>query len=75
MIIRIWEVNKLICTYPKLETRRLEDVKSLEKKIGKTLLAFSCREIHPSKLKEGELEKIKEVEKKLGVSLVAIEDR
>ena len=48
-------------------------INTLEKDLGKTLLAFQCHNLKPSDLSEAELQRIKEVETKLGVSLVAVE--
>jgi len=48
-------------------------INSLEKDLGKTLLAFQCHNLKPSDLSEAELKRIQEVETKLGVSLVAVE--
>lgn len=52
----------------------LTTITSLEKEIGKTLLAFKCHDLKPSQLSDEELSKIEEIEKKLGVSLVAVEN-
>lgn len=65
----------MICVYPKLEPEKLKEVESLEKQMGKTILAFSCRDIKPSMLKEDELDEIRGLEKQLGVSLVAVEEK
>ncbi len=62
----------MLCTYASLDTEKLEAVKSLEKKLGKTLVAFSCRDMGVSSLSDEELAQIKETEKKLGIALVAV---
>jgi hypothetical protein len=56
----------------KLNEKQLEEVQSLEKKLGKTVIAFSCKDLNATQLKDGELAQIKEAEKKLGLSLVAV---
>ncbi|MDA8240898.1 MAG: hypothetical protein M0Z67_11095 [Nitrospiraceae bacterium] len=47
-------------------------VKSAEKKVGKTLLAFSCHDVAAATLTPEELAAVQETEKKLGVVLVAV---
>lgn len=62
----------MLCTLAQLEKDKLADVQSLEKSLGKTLIAFACKDINIVSLKEEELSQIKQVEKKLNVSLVAV---
>jgi hypothetical protein len=62
----------MLCTLAKLEKDKLDDIQSLEKSLGKTLIAFSCKDINIVPLKEEELSKIKQVEEKLKISLVAV---
>jgi hypothetical protein len=63
----------MMCSLAKLEADKLEAIQALEKKLGKTLLAFSCGEAKPAALQDAELDKIKEVEGGLGLSLVAVD--
>ena len=63
----------MLCSYSKTESLDLEAIQGLEKDIGKTLLAFSCRDIKPAELKDKDLNKINNLEKKLGIVLVAVE--
>jgi hypothetical protein len=51
----------------------LQTISDLEKKLGKTLLAFNCHDLKPSSLTDDELNEIQYAENKLGVSLVAVE--
>ncbi len=62
----------MLCTLANLEKEKLADIQTLEKSMGKTLIAFSCKDIKIVPLKEDELSQIKQVEKKLNVSLVAV---
>ena len=57
----------------KVSDETVAAINTLEKDLGKTLLAFQCHNLKPSDLSEDELQRIKEVESKLGVSLVAVE--
>lgn len=59
-------------TIASLDKNKIETVQSLEKKLGKTLVAFSSRDVAVTTLKDDELAQIKETEKKLGVALVAV---
>lgn len=67
-VINIW------CSLGKLDKSEKEAVESLEKELGKTILAFRCNiNAKPADLTEEELNRIREVEDKLNLSLVAIE--
>ncbi|MGD9384025.1 MAG: hypothetical protein PVH55_08225 [Desulfobacterales bacterium] len=63
----------MLCSYSNAASIDLEAIQSLEKDLGKTLLAFSCQDIKPAEIKDEELFRINELEKKLGVVLVAVE--
>ena len=62
----------MLCTMAKLNEKQLDEVKSLERKLGKTVIAFSCSDINASELEASQLAQIKEAEKKLGLALVAV---
>ena len=62
----------MLCALSKLDKGKIESIRSYEKTIGKTLLAFSCHDVVPANLTEDELAVIKEAEKKLGIVLVAV---
>ena len=62
----------MLCTLAQLKKENLADIQSLEKKLGKTLIAFSCKDLAIAPLKDDELSQIKQVEKKLNISLVAV---
>jgi len=62
----------MLCTLAQLKKESLADIQSLEKKLGKTLIAFSCKDIKIVQLKDDELSQIKQVEEKLNISLVAV---
>lgn len=62
----------MLCSLSKLDNAKLDSIKSAEKKLGKTLLAYTCHDVAPAMLTEKELDIIKETEKKLGIVLVAV---
>ncbi len=62
----------MFCTVAHLEKDKLADVQALEKKLGKTLIAFSCKNVEVAKLKDDELVQIRQVEQKLHISLLAV---
>ncbi len=62
----------MLCTFAHLEKDKLSEIQSLEKKLGKRLLAFTCSAVDVTALKEEEISEIKQVENKLKVSLVAV---
>ena len=63
----------MLCSLASLDKEKVEAIQALETKIGKTVLAFSCREKKIDALKDDEIAQIKEAEKRLGLSLVAVE--
>lgn len=62
----------MLCTLANLDNEKVAAIQSLEKKLGKTIIAFSCRDISASPLKDDEIAQIRETEKKLGLALVAV---
>jgi len=63
-----------MCNLGKLDKEEQEAVVSLEKELGKTVLAFRCDlNAKPTALTEGELSQIQAVEDKHKLSLVAVE--
>jgi hypothetical protein len=62
----------MLCSLSKLDKEKIISIESAEKKIGKTLLAFSCHDTPPAKLTEEEVALVKETETKLGICLVAV---
>ncbi|MDI6886047.1 MAG: hypothetical protein QMD22_06845 [archaeon] len=64
----------MLCNFGKLTKSEQEAVESLEKELGKTILAYRCSiNVKPTDLTEKELNRIRKVEDKLNLSLVAIE--
>ena len=63
----------MLCSYACLDENKLDELRKLEKKLGKTLLAFECHDAKPESLSDQEVSEIKELEKKLGLSVVAIQ--
>lgn len=64
----------MLCGLSHLDEAKLEEIKSVEQKMGKTLLAYTCHDLGPEKLSDDEIAQIKEAEKNLGVVLVAVKD-
>jgi len=62
----------MLCSLASLDKEKVEAIQAIEKKMGKTLLAFSCRDLKVDALKDDEIAQIKEAERKLGLSLVAV---
>jgi hypothetical protein len=62
----------MICSLAQLDEERLDEVRSMEKKLGKNLLAFSCSDVAVDAVDDGELAQIRGLEEKLGLSLVAV---
>lgn len=62
----------MLCSLASLDRSKIEAVEALEKKIGKTLLAYSCKEFGIASVKDDELKEIRDLEARLGLSLVAV---
>lgn len=62
----------MYCSIANLSKEKIEALKTLEQKIGKTVVAFSCTKVKASKLKEEQLKELKAAEKKIGATLVAV---
>ncbi len=62
----------MLCNLSQLDSGKLDTIKSVEQKLGKTLLAYNCYESQPDELSETELKELRDLEKKLGVVLIAV---
>jgi hypothetical protein len=62
----------MLCNLSKLDEAKLQEIRTVEQKVGKTLLAYSCYNVSPADLSGDEISQITEAEKKLGVVLVAV---
>ncbi len=62
----------MLYSVAKLESGRVEEIRALEKEIGKTLVAFSGHDIKTCELSEDHLSKLKGLEEKTGLALVAV---
>jgi hypothetical protein len=66
------EESIMMYTLAHLEKDKLADIQSLEKTLGKTLVAFAPKDVKFIPLKDDEISRIQQVEKKLNISLVAV---
>ncbi len=66
------EETNMMCALSRLDEGKLATIKSVEQKIGKTILAYNCHDIMPAELSKDEMAQLAETEKKLGVVLVAV---
>jgi len=72
--INIEEENIMLCSIGKIEEKQLDEIRSLEEELGKTILAFQCGgETKPAALDEKQLQRIRDLEEKLHLTLVAVE--
>ncbi|NTW50374.1 MAG: hypothetical protein HGB19_11725 [Chlorobiales bacterium] len=62
----------MLSSLSKLAPEQIEEIKKLEKEIGKTLLSFSKYDVVSDDLTEDELRKLKALEQKMGTTLVAV---
>lgn len=63
----------MLCSLGKIEQKELDEIKSLERELGKTILAFKCSgDTKPAELTDQELDKIRDAERRLGLTLVAV---
>jgi len=64
----------MLSSLSKLSAEQLEEIRSLEQKLGKTLLSFSEYDVVSDDLSEGDLATLKNLEEKLGTMLVAVRE-
>jgi len=62
----------MLSSLSKLTPEQLEEIRSLEQKLGKTLLSFSTYDVVSDDLSESDLATLKALEEKLGTMLVAV---
>ena len=62
----------MLCSLSRLDDTKIKTIQSLEQKLGKPLLAYSCYSLAPADLTQDELKQITEAEQKLGLALVAV---
>ncbi len=62
----------MLCSLSNLNSQDIDQVRTLEKELGITVLAFSCHEAEPALLDKETLDKIQAAEDRLGLSLVAV---
>ena len=63
----------MMCSLASLEPKNLKAIQSLEKELGKPLLAFSCYDVGAAELKADQLARVRKLEAELGVYLVAVQ--
>lgn len=64
----------MLCSYANLDDDRVEQIKALEKEIGKTMVAMACWDAKTSDLTEEQISKIKMLEKSTGMVLLAVNE-
>jgi hypothetical protein len=62
----------MLSSLSKLTPEQLEEIRSLEQKLGKTLLSFSSYDVVSDEMSEADLATLKALEEKLGTMLVAV---
>ena len=62
----------MLSSLSKLTPEQLEEIRSLEQKLGKTLLSFSSYDVVSDDMSEADLATLKALEEKLGTMLVAV---
>ncbi|KIX15575.1 hypothetical protein [Dethiosulfatarculus sandiegensis] len=61
------------CTLAKIDESSLEQIKNLEKKTGKVVLAYACQQANAANLSADQVSELQGLEKKLGMTLVALD--
>jgi len=62
----------MLSSLSKLTAEQLEEIRSLERKLGKTLLSFSTYDVVSDDLSVEEIAALQALEEKLGTMLVAV---
>ncbi len=64
----------MLSSLSKLTGQQLEEIRSLERKLGMTLLSFSSYDVIAEDLTEADLALLEGLEKQLGTMLVAVRE-
>jgi hypothetical protein len=64
----------MLSSLSKLTPQQLEEIRSLERKLGKTLLSFSSYDVVSEDLSKEELALLNDLEEKLGTMIVAVRE-
>jgi len=64
----------MLSSLSKLTPQQLEEIRSLERKLGKTLLSFSSYDVVSEELTKEELALLNALEEKLGTMIVAVRE-
>ncbi|MCE1273755.1 MAG: hypothetical protein HGB01_07910 [Chlorobiaceae bacterium] len=64
----------MLSSLSKLSPQQIEEIRSLEQKLGKTLLSFSSYDVVSENLSPEELQMLKALEEKLGTMLIAVQE-
>ncbi len=62
----------MLSSLSKLTPEQLEEVRQLEKELGKTLLSYSSYDVVADDLSDEELLRVRELEARLGTALVVV---
>ena len=62
----------MLSSLSRLTTAQIEEIRALERELGKTLLSFSSYDVLAEDLDSAELQKVKSLEEKLGTTLIAV---
>ncbi len=64
----------MLSSLSKLTPEQLEEVRSLEERMGKTLLSYSSYDVIAENLTDEEVGQVRELEERIGTVLVAVRD-
>ncbi len=64
----------MLSTLSTLSAGQLQEIRNLEKAIGKTLLSYSSYDVVFEDLSDDELRQVRELEEKLGTTLVSVRE-
>jgi len=64
----------MLSSLSKLTSEQLEEIRSLEQKLGKTLLSFSTYDVVSDDLNPDDIAALQALEEKLGTMLVAVRE-
>ncbi len=65
----------MLSSLSKLTEEQLQEIKDLEKSLGKTLLSYSSYDVLAENLTDEELRQVRMLEEKLGTALVAVREK
>lgn len=62
----------MLCSLARLDESNLSEIQDFEKRTGRVLLAYTCKDIGIDKMSDSDISELRKLEDRLGLQLVAV---